>query len=61
MAYFDDDGNELNPNLISKPVLCISCLKNELQSEELLCNLNRLDQKNEVEFKCAAYENLNID
>ena len=60
MAYFDDDGNELNPNLISKPALCISCLKNELLSEELLCNLNRLDQKNEVEFKCAAYENLHI-
>ncbi len=56
MPYFDDDGNELNPNLISKPQLCLSCVKNNMQSEEVLCNLNRLDQVNENEFKCYAYK-----
>lgn len=59
MAYFDDDGNELNPNLIPKPQLCLSCIKNGVQSEEILCNLNRLDQQEEVEFKCFAYEGFN--
>jgi len=57
-AYFDDDGNELNPDLIPKPDLCISCVKNEDPAEEVLCNLNRLDQINESEFKCYAYEQI---
>ena len=57
-AYFDDDGNELNPNLIPKPSLCISCVQNEDPDEEGLGNLNRLDQANESEFKCYAYEQI---
>ena len=24
-GYFDDDGKELNPDLIPKPNLCLSC------------------------------------
>ena len=57
-GYFDDDGNELNPNLISKPNLCLSCNKNEDPDEEILCNLNRLDQRTESEFICFAYEQI---
>ena len=57
-AYFDDDGNELNPDLIPKPGLCISCAKNEDPEEEVLCTLNRLDQSGESEFKCYAYEQI---
>lgn len=56
--YFDDDGTELNPNLIPKPQLCLSCMKNEDQTQEILCNLNRLDQRNDKEFICYAYENM---
>ena len=55
-GYFDDDGNELNPDLIKKPDLCIICKKDEIKSEEILCNLNRLDQRNEREFVCFAFE-----
>jgi len=56
--YFDDDGNELNPDLIPKPALCISCAKdnNSDPEEEILCNLNRLDQQDEQEFRCFACE-----
>ena len=56
--YLDDDGNELNPDLIPQPALCISCAKdnNGDPEEEVLCNLNRLDQQDEVEFRCYAYE-----
>ena len=57
-GYFDDDGNQLNPDLIPKPNLCLSCKKNEDPKEEILCNLNRLDQRNESEFKCFAYEQI---
>lgn len=59
MGYYDDDGNELNPDLIPKPGLCIICRKNDDPDEELLCNLTRLDQRDEQEFKCFAYENFN--
>jgi hypothetical protein len=56
--FFDDDGTELNPDLIPKPALCISCAKDDAcdPEEEILCNLNRLDQQDEPEFKCYAYE-----
>ena len=57
MPYFDDDGNELNPDLVSKPNLCIRCKKDELldEDEEILCNLARLDQNDQKEFICYAF------
>jgi hypothetical protein len=55
-GYYDDDGEKLNPNLISKPDLCTTCRKDENEDEEILCNLNRLDQAGEKEFICYAYE-----
>ncbi len=56
-GYFDDNGEKLNPNLISKPDLCTTCRKDDDdEEEEILCNLNRLDQANENEFICYAYE-----
>ena len=55
--YFNDDGSEINPDLISKPSLCITCKKNSLPGEEqILCNLTRADQQGEKEFICEAYE-----
>jgi hypothetical protein len=54
--YFTDDGEEVNPDLIAKPSLCVSCKKDEDPDEEILCNLNRMDQRGEEEFKCEAYE-----
>lgn len=56
LKYFDDEGNEMNPNLTSKPALCVSCVKDEDPNQEMLCNLNRLDQQDEADFKCGAYE-----
>lgn len=63
MPYYDDDGNELNPDLIPKPGLCLVC-KNNFKGdpmEDMLCNLNRLDQQGEPEFKCGAYIPLKAD
>ena len=55
--YFDDDGTEINPDLIPKPDLCIICKKDGLAGkEEVLCNLTRADQQGEDEFHCEAYE-----
>jgi len=57
MPYHDDDGNELNPDLIPKPHLCVGCKKDEIddEMEQILCNLNRLDQAGEKEFICYAF------
>lgn len=55
--YFDDDVTEINPELILKPDLCVTCKKNELAGEEeILCNLTRADQQGQDEFICDAYE-----
>ena len=55
--YLDDDGIEINPDLIPKPDLCISCKKDgQPGKEEILCNLTRADQQGEKEFYCDAYE-----
>jgi hypothetical protein len=54
--FFYDDGTEVNPDLVPKPSLCISCKKDGLPGEEILCDLNRMDQIGEKEFHCWAYE-----
>lgn len=54
--FFNDDGNEINPDLIPKPRLCITCKKDDDPKEEISCTLTRIDQKREKEFRCFAYE-----
>jgi len=55
-GFFDDDGNEINPDLFLKPGLCITCKKDDSGKQEMLCIINRIDQKNEKSFECDAYE-----
>lgn len=59
-GYFHDDGTPLNPNLIPKPTLCLNSKSNynEDEFELICCNLNRLDQVDEIDFKCFAYRSL---
>jgi hypothetical protein len=59
--FFDDDGTEINPDLIPKPDLCLICKKQDDSKEEIFCSLNRIDQRNDNEFKCFAFENINED
>ena len=54
-GFFRDDGTEINPDLISKPSLCVSCRKDDDRSEEILCILTRADQR-EAPFQCHAFE-----
>lgn len=51
-----DNGNEINPSFVPKPSLCINCKKEELGTEEILCDLTRMDQQGNDEFNCEAYE-----
>ena len=55
-GYYDDDGNKINPDLIAKPGLCLLCKKDLDSDEEILCNLNRLDQMDQKDFICYAFE-----
>lgn len=59
-GFFDDDGYEINTDLIKKPGLCISCVHDDDPNEEFLCNMNRYDQKDDADFKCFAYEKINL-
>ena len=57
-TYFDDDTTKVNPNLIPKPALCLICMKQNDPDERILCILNRLDQRNDDDFQCDAFENI---
>jgi len=62
--YFDDDGTEINPDLIPfpKPSLCITCKKDgQVGEEEILCTLTRVEQQGEEEFICEACEPRDIE
>lgn len=58
MPYYDDDGNELDPLSAPMPKMCLMCEKKDLPEEEVLCTLNRLDQKDELVFACGAFQSL---
>jgi len=55
-GFFDDDGYEINTDLIKKPSLCLICKKNDDPEEDFLCNMNRYDQQDKEEFICFAYQ-----
>jgi len=56
-GYFNDDGTEINSDLVPKPGLCLTCKKdNASGKEKILCMLTRNDQKGEKIFECDAYE-----
>lgn len=57
-GFFDDDGYEINTELIKNPSLCLTCINDDNPNEEMLCNMTRYDQKDDNEFKCFAYKNM---
>lgn len=57
-GFFDDDGYEINTDLMKKPGLCTTCVHDNDPNEEILCNMNRYDQKDDSDFKCFAYEKI---
>ena len=56
MPYYDDDGTEIHEFEIEKPLLCLSCVNDDDPSQEIPCQLTRMDQRDEPEFKWHAYE-----
>lgn len=57
-GFFDDDGYEINTDLIKKPGLCITCVHDNDPNEEILCNMTRYDQRNDRGFNCFAFKKI---
>ena len=59
-GYYTDDGKMIELAPIKLPTLCYQCAKHSQPDEEILCNLNRIDQPQEIkqrgEFICDAYK-----
>ena len=56
-GLYNDDGTKIEPEAIPKPSLCVTCKKDDEGGEEqMLCLLNRNDQRGEPNFKCGVYE-----
>jgi hypothetical protein len=55
-GFFMDDGTPVNTNFLKKPSLCVTCKKDDDQSESIFCNLTRMDQQGEAQFICDAYQ-----
>lgn len=56
MRFHDDDGSGIDPELVRKPGLCLTCRKDGDASEEVLCTLTRAEQEDDEELRCDAYE-----
>jgi hypothetical protein len=61
MKYFNDDGTEFNPNLMSGFELCTTCSKSDDPKSEMVCNLTRADQQGEKVFVCFAYQPISAE
>jgi len=57
-GIFDDNGNKTDPHSIPMPSLCVICKHHseDDREEQILCNLNRFDQRNEPKFKCHQFD-----
>jgi len=56
-GFFNDNGFEINTDLIKKPSICLTCINDDNPKEEILCNMNRYDQRDDKDFICFAYKN----
>ena len=54
-GFFDDEGYEITMHSIKKPSLCLICKNNDDQYQQMLCDMTRHDQKDELDFKCFAF------
>ncbi len=59
-GFYNDDGTKINPESVPVPGLCIICRKYQTDDweENMLCTLNRNDQRDEPDFKCGAFEKI---
>jgi hypothetical protein len=59
-GFYDDDGNKVDPDTVPIPSLCVICKSHQVDDweENLMCLMNRFDQKDDTDFKCGAFEKI---
>ncbi len=59
-CFYNDDGTKIDPDSVPVPGLCVICRKHQIDDweENLLCLMNRNDQRNDKDFKCGAFEKI---
>jgi len=59
-GFYNDDGTKIDPESVPVPGLCVICKKHQIDDweENLLCLMNRNDQRDEPDFKCGAFETI---
>ena len=59
-GLYDDNGNKIDPESVPVPSLCTICKKHQADDweENILCLLNRHDQRNDDDFKCGMFEKI---
>ena len=59
-GYYNDDGTKIDPESVPIPGLCIICKKYQSDDweENMLCTLNRNDQRDEPDFKCGMFDKI---
>lgn len=59
-GFYDDDGNKVDPDSVAVPGLCVICKKYQIDDwdENLLCLMNRFDQRNDADFICGVFEKI---
>lgn len=57
-GLFNDDGSRIDPLKVPIPELCLRCKRylSDDWEDDILCTLNRNDQKDSEDFKCGAFE-----
>ncbi len=59
-GFFNDDGSRIDPETVPTPSLCMLCKSFYAgdAEEDMLCLLNRNDQRNDPDFKCGAFDEI---
>jgi len=59
-GFYNDDGTKIDPESVPIPGLCVICQKylSDDWEENMLCTLNRNDQRDEPDFKCGAFKKI---
>jgi len=59
-GLYNDDGTKIDPESVPIPGLCVICQKylSDDWEENMLCTLNRNDQRDEPDFKCGAFKKI---
>lgn len=59
-GFYDDDGNRIYPTSLPKPGLCLICQMDACTDpeENMLCAMNRWDQRNDENFECGVFRRI---